>query len=663
MTHTLNPRYGQSIFGLGVDGKPLRAGVFNEHEVRAAAGVTMVLAAYAFVSAFVVRAYGPMQVISAGLFIEFLVRVWFGFQHSPVRQVARWLMRRKPPEWASATPKRFAWTLGLAMASAMVLVTQAGVRGAVPMTICLICLVLMWLEAVLGLCIGCELHGLLVRRGWTRKDPAYEICAHGACEWPARPGTSEAPETSETLVDAPLVVGQHRQVPVLDGTFRRAVNLDNAASTPVLLEVMATVRRFMDWYSSVHRGAGHKSQVASLAYEDARQVVLDFVGADPHAHVAIFVKNTTEAINKLAARLDLGFDDIVLVSQLEHHSNDLPWRARAQVLRIRADEHGGLDESHLQALLDAHAGRVRLVAITGGSNVTGHLPDIHRIAARAHAAGARILVDGAQLAPHRAIDMRPLSDPAHLDYLAISGHKMYAPFGTGVLIGRRDTFERGAPDQCGGGTVLFVSPDEVAWAAAPDRDEAGTPNVVGAVALAAALQTLSRHGMDRLARHEAALTAHALTRMAALPNVRVYGQADPASAAGRLGVIAFNVDQVPHGLVAAILSTEFAIAVRHGCFCAHPYLLELLRLDAAAARKVRTELLQGDHRQVPGMVRISFGLYNTLADVDAFADALAVIARGGQTGRYVQDPATGEYRACDHQPDLRASFRLDQVDA
>ncbi len=654
MNHTERPSYGQVIVGLSVDGQPLKAGVFNEHEVRAAAGLTMVMAAFAFVSAYLDRAYGPMQVVSIVFVIEFLVRVGLGFQHSPVRQLAHWMTRRRPPDWASARPKRFAWTLGLLMATSMAVMMQAGVRGALPMAICLVCITLMWLESALGLCVGCELHGLLVRRGWARKDPAYEVCAHGACAWP---------EPQASTGSGLQVVGQHQQVPVLDGSRRRSVNLDNAASTPVLVPVMEAVERFMEWYSSVHRGAGHKSQVATLAYEDARRIVLDFVGADPATHVAIFGKNTTEAINKLAARLDLAANDVVLISQLEHHSNDLPWRSRAQVHRVRADEHGGLDEDHLQALLDEHAGRVRLVAVTGASNVTGHLPSIHRIAARAHAVGARILVDAAQLAPHRAIHLQGLSEATHIDYLALSGHKMYAPFGTGVLIGRRDTFERGAPDQCGGGTVLFVSEDDVAWASAPDRDEAGTPNVVGAVALAAAMQVLRAHGMDRLARHETDLTAHALKRMAAIPGVRIYGRADPASAADRLGVIAFNVERVPHGLVAAILSTEHAIAVRNGCFCAHPYLLALLGQDGVDVGRVRSDLLRGDHRSVPGMVRISFGAYNTHADVDAFADALAVIARGEQAGDYEQDPATGEFRVRGHAPDLRAGFDVFQVSA
>ena len=254
-----------------------------------------------------------------------------------------------------------------------------------------------------------------------------------------------------------------------------------------------------------------------------------FVGADPRDYVVIFGKNTTEAINKLSYRLPLAPDDVVLVSQLEHHSNDLPWRARAKVEHIGCDALGRLDEADLDRLLDKHAGRVRLVAVTGGSNVTGHMPDVHRLAAKAHAAGAQIMVDCAQLAPHRAIDMGALDDPEHLDYVTLSAHKMYAPFGTGALIGRRDTFERGEPEHRGGGTIEFVSLDDVDLGrTAPDRDEAGTPNVVGAVALAAAMQALgAASAWTNVARHEAELTVYALERLARVDGLRIYGDADP----------------------------------------------------------------------------------------------------------------------------------------
>ena len=173
--------YGQSLQGASVTAEPLRAAVFNEHQVRAAAGLTLVLGAVAFVYAYFAKVYGPIQVITVLFFAEFGARVTLGVHRSPVGVAAGWMVRRHPPQWVSAKPKRFAWTLGLVMSFAMALITNAGIRGALPLSICLACMTLMWLEAVLGLCLGCEIHGLLVRRGWVAKDQAFEICSGGAC--------------------------------------------------------------------------------------------------------------------------------------------------------------------------------------------------------------------------------------------------------------------------------------------------------------------------------------------------------------------------------------------------------------------------------------------------------------------------------------------------
>ena len=174
-------QYGESIHGRSADGTILRAAVFNENEVRAAAGLTLALGATAFMYAYFVHIYLPIQFVTITFFLEFLIRVTAGLQYSPMGVLARWMTQRQPPDWASAKPKRFAWTLGLIMSLAMVIITNSGVRGALPFTICLICLTLMWMESALGFCLGCEIHGLMVRRGWARKDEAFEVCAHGAC--------------------------------------------------------------------------------------------------------------------------------------------------------------------------------------------------------------------------------------------------------------------------------------------------------------------------------------------------------------------------------------------------------------------------------------------------------------------------------------------------
>jgi uncharacterized protein DUF4395 len=180
--------FGDRLSGLAADGRELHAPVFDENAVRAAAGLTMVIGAVAFAFAYFDENYVPLQVAATLFFVEFLVRVTAGLRYSPVGVVARALVRGQPPEWVSAKPKRFAWTLGLGLSFAMTVITNSGIRGTLPRAICLVCLTLMWLEAVLGLCLGCKLHALMVRRGWTTKDPAFEICANGECALPATVG-------------------------------------------------------------------------------------------------------------------------------------------------------------------------------------------------------------------------------------------------------------------------------------------------------------------------------------------------------------------------------------------------------------------------------------------------------------------------------------------
>jgi selenocysteine lyase/cysteine desulfurase len=454
------------------------------------------------------------------------------------------------------------------------------------------------------------------------------------------------------------IVGAEIEVPLLDGSHRRYVNFDNAASTPALRPVYDKVNEFMSWYSSVHRGTGFKSQIATGAYELAHHVVACFVGADPETNTVIFGKNTTEAINKLARRFPLEEEDVVLCSVMEHHSNDLPWRQQARLIHIGVHDDGSLDEDDFDRLLREHAGRVKLVAISGASNVTGHLTPIHRLAEKAHAAGAKILVDAAQLAPHRAIDMRPDDDAGHLDFVALSAHKMYAPYGTGALIGPLEVFGHGEPDMVGGGTVNIVTLDSVDWTAPPDRDEAGSPNVVGAVALAQAILSLQEIGMEALALHEAELTAHALRRLQEIDGVEVYGLTDPNRASERVGVIPFNVRGMDHYKVAAVLSFEGGIAVRNGCFCAHPYILRLLQVSGGEALRHQQDILNGTRVGLPGLVRMSFGCYNTIEEVDHAAELVARMAAGDISDDYQQDELSGEYWPRQYSPDYERYFVL-----
>jgi selenocysteine lyase/cysteine desulfurase len=430
------------------------------------------------------------------------------------------------------------------------------------------------------------------------------------------------------------LVGDGLAVPCIDGFERPYLNLDAAASTSAHPAVARRVQEFVPWYSSVHRGAGYKSQRATDAYEAARAAALCFAGrAEGGDDIAIICRNTTEAINHLAYRLRLRPHDVVVTTVVEHHANLLPWArlCRRRFVECGPDGTFGVDE--LVATLNGEPAP-RLLAVTGASNVTGWTPPLDAIIAAAHDRSIPVLVDAAQLAPHRPL-------PAGADYLAWSGHKMYAPFGAGVLIGPRATFTDGDPFLAGGGAVDLVDLDEVAWTDPPEREEAGSPNVVGAVALHAAIDMLGDIGWNAVADHDDELARRLRTGLADIGGVRVLG---PDTATATLPTAAFTVDGVSHALVAARLSAEYGIGVRHGCFCAHPYLMRLLHLSADEIAAYHRAVRRGDRTSVPGAVRASASLSTTIDDIDSLVAAVAEIASGRPAPvDYIRDTHTGDY--------------------
>lgn len=439
------------------------------------------------------------------------------------------------------------------------------------------------------------------------------------------------------------IVGVETLVPLFDGTHSPCINFDNASTTPALKPVLDKLNEFMQWYASVGRGAGIKSRLSTKTLEEVRELVYRFVGADPKRHTVIFGKNATEVINQLARRIPFRSGDIVISTAMEHHSNDLPWRAVAQVKCVEVDERGVLDLGHLAHLLNRHANAVRLVAVTGASNVTGVVNPIHDIAEMAHSVGAKLCVDAAQLAPHRSIRMDDVAVERSIDYLAFSAHKMYAPFGIGVLVGLTDLFQEGVPDHVGGGQVDLVTRDHILWSAPPAREEAGTPNIVGAVALGKTILCLQDVGLQPIAAHEAGLTQHLLGRLSRIERIAVYGDTEADRSADRLGVVPFSIEGVPHELVAAILDGEAGIGVRDGLFCAHPYVLRLLNESADTVARLSQELGKGVPVHMPGLTRVSFGMYNTRAEVDVLVEVLEGISRGRYEGQYTQDARTGRF--------------------
>src|ERR1700674_202089 len=424
-------------------------------------------------------------------------------------------------------------------------------------------------------------------------------------------------------------------VPIHGGGTVTGINFDNAASTPPLKRVRDAVTAFSDVYSSVHRGTGYKSRLSADAYEHSREVAARFLGVDEDDQVVIFVKGTTDALNRIAAEQSRLEGKQVLMTEMEHHADLLPWRHRSGHVMVGLTEEGHIDLDAIERALRAAGGAIGLVAICGASNVTGFVSPIHEVAALAHRHGARVSVDAAQLAPHHRIEVRPANDPGHLDFVSLSGHKMYAPYGAGVLVAPRDFFA-GAPEVMGGGAIRIVTWDDTVWADLPDREEAGSPNVIGAVALGVAIETLVELGFDQMLRHEAELGAHLLQSLSEIPGVGVLGRREKGNGTERLGLASFVVEGVHHGLVAAALSHEWGVAVRNGCFCANPYVFHLLNMTKEAVETVEGEVAADRRMALPGAVRASLAPYNDRAEVDRFADAVRHVARGELRASYEQ---------------------------
>ena len=418
-----------------------------------------------------------------------------------------------------------------------------------------------------------------------------------------------------------MVVGVDTRIPLANGRHVTSINLDNAATTPPFVSVLQEIERFAPWYSSIHRGKGYKSVVSTEAYESGRDVIKRFVNADKIRDTVIYTKNTTESINMLShiLRQDQK-NQVVLSTEMEHLANDLPWRENFSVKYVIVDDFGRFSIEDLENKLQEYRGNVKLVTVTAASNVTGYINPIYTIAKIAHANGTQIHVDGAQQVPHLAFDMKPYDSPEHIDYLSFSGHKMYAPFGTGVLIGPKTAFKNADPMLKGGGAARLVSPQFVDWDDPPAKDEAGTSNLMGVVALVAAIKKLESLDMAVVHNWEKRLIDHAIERLQTMQYIKLYCCKEKGEA--RISLISFAVEGMNHHVIAQILSDEFGISVRGGLFCAHPYVEKLLHMSQEQVEVFRRDPLL----PFPGLVRISLGMYNQIEEIDIFLESLAKIA-------------------------------------
>jgi selenocysteine lyase/cysteine desulfurase len=376
-----------------------------------------------------------------------------------------------------------------------------------------------------------------------------------------------------------------------DGSVIEYAHLDHGATTPAFAAVAQEVAAAAVTYSSVHRGAGFASRVTSSRYEQARESVADFVGAREEDQV-IFTRNTTDSFNLLARALPA--DTTVFVFASEHHAALLPW---GDAVRLPVPHSHDEAIDLLDQALRNHPAEHRLVVATGASNVTGEHWPIERLAAVAHQHGARFALDAAQVAPHRRVDIGALG----IDWVAFSGHKIYAPFGAGVLVGRSDWLDAADPYLAGGGATARVGLDETEWTCGPARHEAGSPNVLGAVALATACEIIAEHERA-IIDHEQALRIRLLAGLADIDGVHVhtlFGGGDGAP------VATITVDGHDSAEVARVLGDDHGIGVRDGKFCAHLLVDDLL----------------SEHEQDTAL-RISAGLGSTPEHIDRLLGAL-----------------------------------------
>lgn len=412
-----------------------------------------------------------------------------------------------------------------------------------------------------------------------------------------------------------LFIGLDTKVKIFNDTDVIPINFDNAATTPVFVNVFDKIKEACETYGSIGRGVGQKSMYSTKIYYECKDYILDFFNASKDKYTVIFVNNTTEGINRLSNILIKSKTDIVITTRMEHHSNDLPWRNKCALKYVEVDELGRLKLDELEYLLEKYNGLVKYVSLTAASNVTGYINDLLYISKIVHKYNAKLIVDAAQIVAHKSIDFSMLN----IDYLVFSAHKMYAPFGSGAIIGPIKDFEEYDSDFKGGGTVDSVFDNKETLLYPPEKNEAGSPNFFGAVALVEAMKELKKIGFTNIENNERSLLNYTIKGLSSMKDVILYGDIEKTS--DRLGIIVFNIKNINHSNCAKILADLSGISVRQGAFCAHPYVRRLLKIsDYEAIMNYHSP-----NYKAPGMVRASFGIYNSINEVDTFLNTIELI--------------------------------------
>ena len=412
-----------------------------------------------------------------------------------------------------------------------------------------------------------------------------------------------------------LFVGIDNPVPLDNRRMTVPVNFDNGATTPPMKCAVNAISKDLSWYGAIGRSKGQKNSYCTEKFNAARNDILRFFNLPSDgAHTVVYVKSATEGLNLLANVMLKNHPCMVLTTRMEHHANMIPWRKMTPWIDyVEIDPDGRIQAKAIESKLRSYHGRVKIVAVTAASNVTGYVTDIHKIARICHRYGAMIVVDAAQMVAHREINMSGSCPEESIDFLAFSAHKAYAPFGGGAVVGLKKYLFQYEPFLKGGGAVDQVFDFSETWLESSERMEAGTQNYYGVISMAEAMNQLAEIGFDRIQSHEDQLKEYLISSMKRMPNVILYG--DVSKIDDRLGIIVFNIKGCTHQEVSDCLAKEYGIATRDGKFCAHPYVTRLLGVCNLPENE--------DEQDVCGMVRISLGLYNTMSEVEYFLRCLS----------------------------------------
>ena len=454
----------------------------------------------------------------------------------------------------------------------------------------------------------------------------------------------------------PEVVGVRKLVPLLNNNKVPQVFLNNAACTKPFKDVIKFIAEVAPYCHDTYRSEGLESIFCSDRYEEAKDIVGEFVGWDKEQDLVLPLHSTAEGFEILADSIQFQSGDRIITGISPHLSSDLSWRGKAKIDYLPICSSSEVLLAKLKWLLDA-PGRVRVVSVSGACNLTGAIAPIHEIALIAHQYGALVVVDGTQLIAHRPFKMKPHDDYRHIDFVVFSGHQMNCPLRVGAIVGRQDILDAASPCQLRG-EMVPKNTEQVIWAQAGKQQKAIMSNTLGFFALAKAIKTINTVGIAKISAHEQHLTALMLKGLSSIQGVKILNH--DLNVENRVGVVTFAIPRLHHALVGAILSYEWGIAVHYGGFNTHPLIMQLLEISPEVEKYYRRETLEGRGGNAPGAIRVSLGIHNTEADIAKLVEAVNQIAQAKWEGNYEQKVNSSKFSPQNSQFDLQNLLRFAQ---